>query len=109
LERHIANEPSGVVDVNPVDIDVWLDLPGGSISAKRFTNKELIQGVANNIAQHVDRNIHPYVILLRSSRVSVDGQGGELMAAYFLHVCRVVARLAELLLSEAPAQENPSA
>jgi hypothetical protein len=45
----------------------------------------------------------------RSSRVSVEGQGGELMAAYFLHVGKVVARVAELVLTEAPAQKNPPA
>jgi hypothetical protein len=75
-------------------------LPGGLIQGKPFTNKDLIQDVANTIAQHVDRNIHPLVVLLRSCRVSVDGQGGELLASSFLHIGRVVARLADFVLSE---------
>jgi hypothetical protein len=73
------------------------------IDGKPFSNKELIKEVANTIAQHVDRDIHPYVIMLRSSKVSVGGQGGDLLASYVLRIGRVVARLADFVLSEAPA------
>jgi hypothetical protein len=101
LNREFEGSPTGIM-INPVDLDVWLDFTGGYINAEPFSNRKLMLQVGHNVASHVDRNIHPYVTMLRQSTVAYrleNNQPVDLLVRYFTDVGQIVADLADKVLA----------
>jgi hypothetical protein len=62
-----ASATASLLKRNPVDLDIWLDLPAAQIGGQVFRNREVIHKVASTIGSHFDVDKHPLVGALRSS------------------------------------------
>ncbi len=89
---------------NPVDLDVWLDLPAGQISDQLFNNREVIHKVASTIATHFDVDRHPLVGALRDSASQMDSLSGKIdfLVCYIRRVGHVIVHLSEQILAKKP-------
>jgi hypothetical protein len=68
---NISAVPEGL-NCNPIDLDVWLEMPGGKNSKRTFTHRELLAAIGNTVGAHVDPDLHPYVTMLRELRMTAN-------------------------------------
>ena len=93
----ISGVPTAMLK-NPIDIDVWLDQTGMYIGDKTIPHEKLIADLGNTIGSHLDINVLPSVVILRSSEnlsteVPIDG-----LVRYLADLASVVVTLGQNVL-----------
>jgi hypothetical protein len=93
----ISGVPTAMLK-NPIDIDVWLDQTGMYIGDKTIPHEKLIADLGNTIGSHLDINVLPSVVILRSSEnlsseVPIDG-----LVRYLADLASVVVTLGQSVL-----------
>jgi hypothetical protein len=79
-------------ETNPVDLDVWLDLPFGQINKRVITNRDALKDIGDTIGSHFDPDIEPSVAALRS--IGTTGSA-DAMTEYLVRVGRMALALAK--------------
>jgi hypothetical protein len=89
---------------NPIDLDIWLDLPAAQIGGQIFANREVIHKVASTIGSHFDVDKHPLVVALRSSASGMGDLSIEIdfLIWFMRRVADVALRLGEQVLAKKP-------
>lgn len=94
---------------NPVDIDVWFELPAGSTSDAGFTHKELVLAVANSVASHVRQDIHPLVLMLKSTSAHFrDGVDSDALLHFIRLLGETTLALARSLIDRSSQTSGPN-
>lgn len=86
-------------DTNPIDLDVWLDLPWGQIGEKAVTHREALKHIADTIGAHVDPDLHEVVVALNAGRSAAEGVNQRVLVLYLTRVARAVVDLARKVTS----------
>jgi hypothetical protein len=94
----VAAKPAGQL-INPLDLDVWLNMRGGNIMQKEFSNRELLKAIGNTVASHVDQDLHPYVDMLESIQTAMPIDCADQLVAYIVKVADLTLVLADRLIS----------
>jgi hypothetical protein len=81
-------------DDNPVDLDVWLDLPGGRVAGKELTHREILRVAGDTMGAHFDADIHHALLMLKSSETGASGERRSLLLDYLLRVGCAASELA---------------
>jgi len=84
---------------NPVDLDVWLELPWGQLGDKPRTHRRVITDLGDTIGSHFDRGILPSVDALRSGKTEIRGIRQDFLLSYLLRVSDVAIKLARTVVS----------
>ena len=79
---------------NPVDLDVWLDLPAGLVDNKIHTNRMMIKSFGDTIGSHYDKDELPIVNVLKSMKSGLSGKDANLIIVYLKEVAETVLELA---------------
>jgi hypothetical protein len=86
---------------NPIDLDVWLDLPAGRIAGKPVTHRHMLTKIGDTIGSHFDVGIHFAVAMLTASESGISGTTNSLLIQYLTQAGGAVAELIEATLSKA--------
>lgn len=97
----IAAEPSRLYP-NPIDLDAWLSLEAAMLDGRSFTNSQVIKSIRNTTGSHSDRDLHPLVEMLRSTKsAAAGGTEHDLLVVYVRQVAVVALSLAHDILRKA--------
>ena len=95
----ISSAPALVYE-NPIDLDVWLDLHAAVEDGKRYSHKQAIKAIGNTAGAHIDRDIHPLVAMLRSTKsAAVGGSEYDLVLDYVRHLAIIALQLSRGILA----------
>ena len=85
---------------NPVDLDVWLELPGGDMGGKRYTHQEILSRIGNTVASHFDADLDPYVFVLKGMSTGIlTATEHDAMVGYLCRVAEAVLPLCRQVIS----------
>ena len=101
IRFNISAQPTILLQ-NPIDLDVWLELPNSETQDGILTNRNLLKKIGDTVGSHLDLDIHRAVSDLRA--LSSDwGQGdANFLEKSLRDVAEAVAKLSEEVL----AREN---
>lgn len=102
----IAPKPIGWT-TNPVDLDVWLKSHAGQVGSQRLTHASLLKNIGDTIGSHLDQDILPSIVMLRSTAVPMQGIPREMLVLYLGRVGAVTLMLAEQILRGAKGERDP--
>lgn len=95
----VSAEPTTICD-NPIDLDVWLELPAASLGKKTFTHKQAISAIKNDVGSHADYDVDPLVGMLRSTKSAVvGGEKNDLSVQYIRNLAAVALKLSHDICS----------
>jgi hypothetical protein len=84
---------------NPIDLDVWLDLPAGQIGSEVLTSRQVLKKIGDTRGAHIDLDIYPTVAALRSGASELSGIKQADLETYLLRVAEIVASLSRQVLA----------
>ena len=83
---------------NPVDLDVWLGLEAMQVGITTISHETLISDIGNTIGSHLDINILPSVIALRSGSYGISNTSLDFLSGYVVNVAKAILELCEGVL-----------
>ncbi len=84
----------------PVDLDVWLDSPWGTLIGETFTHRRAIKSIADTVGSHFDQDARPLTVALRSTESELHGLNADFMLLYIGHLATIVAELGRSVLRD---------
>ena len=91
---------------NPVDIDAWLALRSIQIETSILSHEKVIAEIGNTFGSHLDSNLVPSVVTLRSGSLEIGKLSFSMLADYLTKVGIAVLALSEFVLARA-GKTNP--
>lgn len=86
---------------NPIDLDVWLQMPALTIARQSFNHLDAINEIGNTIGAHRDDGIGPVAHALQIVR-SGSGQRYRDVERYVIAVAKILLELSRFVLAHAP-------
>jgi len=83
---------------NPVDLDVWLGLEAMQVGSVTIDHETLIGDIGNTIGSHLDINILPSVVALRSGSRLIGNNSLDFLSGYVINVATVILDLCHSVL-----------
>lgn len=81
--------------INPLDLDVWLDLPGGSHDGRQLSNRDILKQIGDTIGSHFEKDMKPVVAGLRAMSTGMKGWEADHLANLIDQVATAILDLAE--------------
>jgi hypothetical protein len=95
----VSGQPNAIYN-NPIDLDAWLSLHAATANGRRYTHRETIKAIGNTAGAHIDRDIHPIVSVLRSTKsAAIGGEEYDLVVDYVRHLAIVALGLSQRILT----------
>ncbi len=95
----VSGQPSAIYN-NPIDLDVWLSLHAATAKGRGYAHRETIKAIGNTAGAHIDRDIHPLVSALRSTKsAAIGGEEYDLVVDYVRHLAIVALGLSQKIIA----------
>lgn len=83
---------------NPIDLDVWLDLPWGRIWKATLSHADILTALGNTVGSHADLDLPHSVLLIRSVSMEFGGFKHDYLVSYVVRVGETVLSLCQAVL-----------
>ncbi len=83
---------------NPLDLDVWLDLPWGKFAGANYTHRAVLTKIGDTIGAHFSLDKHPTTMLLQFYSSDFGGIRMDHLVRYLLQAGETALALSERVL-----------
>jgi hypothetical protein len=87
------------INDNPVDLDVWLELPWGRMAGKVISNRQFLKNTGDTIGSHRDFDLLPLVLFPRAAELHFGDLAHDYLISYLLRVAEAAHQLGERVLT----------